>query len=212
MNTPNAVLMEQARASLTNKWGSAALATLLIAAVTVGIRIVPVLGGIAGLIISGPMALGSVLLWLAYARGQVVKPSMIFRGFDNFVNALLAQLFVFIFTFLWTLLLIIPGIMAAFSYSMTFFIMADDPSIKPRDAIRKSRAMMQGHRMKLFFLSCRFIGWEILGVLTLGIGFFWIVPYLSVSIAKFYEDIKNDVDPVVIVPTATPVTPPALPA
>ena len=209
MNTPNAVLMEQARAALSNKWNNAALATFLIAVVTIGVRIVPIVGGIAGLIISGPMALGCVMLWLAYARGQNPTFGTIFRGFDRFGNAFIAQLFIFLFTFLWTLLLIVPGIMATFSYSMTFFIMADDPSIEPRDAIRKSRAMMYGHRMKLFFLSCRFIGWEILGILTLGIGFFWITPYLYVSFAKFYEDIKEGVLPDMVMATPSEVAPAA---
>jgi uncharacterized membrane protein len=207
MNTPNAVLMEQARASLSNKWNSAALAAFVMLLVTVGCRLIPVLGGIAGLVIAGPMALGSTMLWLAYARGQATPLATIFRGFDNFANALIAYLLVLLFTILWMLLLIVPGIMAGFSYSMTFFIMAEDPNIKPREAIRKSKAMMYGHRMKLLFLSLRFIGWEILGLLTLGIGFLWIMPYLYVSFAKFYEDIKDGAVPVAQADAAAPIAP-----
>ena len=197
MNTPNAVLMEQARGALATKWNGAAFAAFAIAAVGNLCRLVPFIGVIAGILIAGPLALSSALLWLAYARGQETPPATIFRGFDNFLNAFIAYLLIFIFTLLWTMLLIVPGIMAYLSYYMTFFIMADDPNIKPREAIRKSRAMMQGHRTKLFFLSLRFIGWDILGLLTLGIGFFWITPYLYVSFAKFYEDIKNAVEPTV---------------
>jgi len=97
-----------------------------------------------------------------------------------------------IFTVLWTLLLIIPGIIAAISYSMTFFIMADDDSIDAMAAIDKSKAMMNGYKMKYFRMNLRFLGWSLLCFLTLGIGFLWLIPYMYVSYVKFYDDIKNN--------------------
>jgi uncharacterized membrane protein len=90
------------------------------------------------------------------------------------------------------LLLIIPGIIAALSYSMTFFIIADDESIEPMEALKKSKKMMEGYKLKLFYLSIRFFGLALLCILTLGIGFLWLIPYTYVTMAKFYDDIKDN--------------------
>jgi uncharacterized membrane protein len=98
---------------------------------------------------------------------------------------------IFIFAILCTLLLSVPGIMAAFSYSMTFFILADNMQLDGLEAIRRSKAMMNGHKWRLSCLIGRFTGWIILGVLTLLIGFLWIGPYIMVSLAQFYEDIRG---------------------
>jgi uncharacterized membrane protein len=95
-----------------------------------------------------------------------------------------------LFILLWTLLLIIPGIIAAISYSMTFYILADDNSIGAMDAIDKSKKMMDGYKWKCFCLGLRFLGWALLCILTLGIGFLWLMPYMQVSMAKFYDDVK----------------------
>jgi uncharacterized membrane protein len=96
----------------------------------------------------------------------------------------------FVFILLWMLLLIIPGIIAALSYSMTFYIIADDETMDAMEAIDKSKAMMDGYKWKYFCLALRFVGWALLCILTLGIGFFWLMPYMQVTNAKFYEDVK----------------------
>lgn len=114
----------------------------------------------------------------------------LFDGFQRFGTALGAYLLTGIFIFLWTLLLIVPGIMAGLSYAMTYFIIADDPTIGPLQAITKSKEMMRGHKWKLFLLHWRFLGWVLLCILTLGIGILWLVPYVSTSLAHFYEDIR----------------------
>lgn len=183
--------MQQARASLSGKWKIAIGGLLILVLIAVGIRIIPILGPIAGFVISGPLALGATMFWLAIARGEEAHLSLLFKGFDHFVNAFLAFLLMLIFILLWSLLLIVPGIIAGFSYAMTFFILADDPSLEGLEAIKRSKAMMKGNRMKLFLLSLRFIGWTLLCILTLGIGFLWLAPYMKVSSAKFYEDIKD---------------------
>jgi uncharacterized membrane protein len=94
-----------------------------------------------------------------------------------------------LFVILWALLLIVPGIIAAISYSMTFYIMADNKEMSAQDAIRKSKVLMTGNKYRYFCLGCRFIGWFILGIVTLGIGFLWIMPYFMVSNARFYESL-----------------------
>jgi uncharacterized membrane protein len=91
---------------------------------------------------------------------------------------------------LWLLLLIVPGIIAAISYSQTFFILAEDNTIRPSEAIEKSKKMMDGNKLKYFYLCLRFLGLGLLCILTLGIGFLWLAPYIQVTNAKFYDDIK----------------------
>ncbi len=188
--TENAVLMEKARASLKEQWGLAVGTVLVYYLVSVGVSVVPILGTVAGIIISGPMTLGLAMFFLSIIRKEP-KPELeqIFRGFNNIEAALPAYLLQMIFIFLWSLLLFIPGIIAALSYSMTYFIIVDNPEIGALEAITKSKQMMDGNKGKLFCLGLRFIGWAILCLFTFGIGFLWLFPYIMTSYAHFYEDL-----------------------
>lgn len=189
-STPNKDLMAQARAALSGNWGIAIGATIISGLVNgVAGSVIP--GG--SLLIGGAMALGLVTFFLTLIRGQELRFSMIFDGFQRFVSSLGAYFFIAVFTLLWTLLLIIPGIIASLSYSMTFYIMADDPSIGCMDAIDRSKEMMKGMKWKLFCLGWRFFGWALLCILTCFIGFFWLAPYVSCATARFYEDVKGRV-------------------
>jgi len=194
MKTTNSTLTQMARESLDGKWGLAVLGTFVYFIVLMGVQLLaeidPLLM-IVTLIISGPIALGFIIFSLNISRYNDPKVENIFEGFQNFKSAVGAYLLMLLFIFLWMLLLIIPGIIAAFSYSMTFYILADDPSISPMDAIDKSKAMMKGNKWKYFLLNLRFLGWALLCLLTFGIGFLWLMPYIQVSIAKFYDDIKE---------------------
>jgi uncharacterized membrane protein len=194
MKTENRVLMQQAWAELSGKWGAAALATLIYLAITAGLQVIKIVGPIATLIIGGPMALGYITYMLSVSRKKETDIGQIFDGFKNFGTALAAYLLMALFVFLWMLLLIVPGIIAALAYSQTFFIIADDKDISPMDAIRKSTQMMYGYKWKLFCLGLRFIGWVLLSMLTLGILLLWVYPYMYVSFAKFYDDIKDSVE------------------
>jgi uncharacterized membrane protein len=192
MKTENAVLMQMARESLKGKWGLAIGTFVIYILISIVLQIIPIFGPIAGLIISGPFALGLSIFLLNISRNQEAKLEQIFHGFNNFGTSLGAYLLMILFIILWLLLLIVPGIIAALSYSMTFFIIADDPSIGPMDAIDKSKKMMYGYKWKYFCLGLRFLGWALLCILTLGIGFLWLIPYMQVSCCKFYDDIKNN--------------------
>src|SRR6185369_11915903 len=92
---------------------------------------------------------------------------------------------------LWALLFVIPGIIAAISYSQTFFILAENPDMDPMVALEKSKAMMDGNKWKYFDLCIRFLGWAVLCVFTLGIGFLWLIPWMQITFAMFYEDVKK---------------------
>ena len=193
MKTENLVLMQMARKSLKDKWGLAigtfVVYMLIIGAIQTTTEFFPLVGLLL-LAISGPMALGIAIFSINISRNQDARLEQIFQGFNNFNTSLGAYLLMLLFTFLWTLLLIIPGIIAVLSYSMTFYILADDNSIGAMEAINKSKKMMNGYKWKYFCLGLRFIGWSLLCILTLGIGFLWLLPYMQVSMVKFYDDIK----------------------
>jgi uncharacterized membrane protein len=193
--TPNKELMAQARDSLRGAWGLAVSAVLVYFVTLFVGSLLPLVGWIVSSIIGGPMQLGLVIFSLCLARRQDPKVAQVFDGFNRFGASLGAYVLTAIFTFLWSLLLIIPGIIAAYSYAMTYYIIAEDSSIGPLAAIKKSKEMMQGNKWKLFCLGCRFIGWGLLCMLTLGIGFLWLAPYMAVSVAKFYDDLAGNRQP-----------------
>ena len=111
---------------------------------------------------------------------------VLFSRFTIFWKALGLRLFMMLFIFLWMLLFIIPGIIAAYRYAMAPYIMAQNPDIGIREAVDQSKAMMQGHKGRLFILGLSFIGWALLCILTLGIGFLWLNPYVQAAGAAFY--------------------------
>jgi uncharacterized membrane protein len=193
MNSKNVVLMRIARESLQGKWGLAVGTFLVYTLISLAFRVPsgqypPI--GLISLIISGPMSLGAAIFSLSLSRNQNARLEQIFDGFFRFSTSLGAYLLMLLFILLWAILLIIPGIIAALSYAMTFYILADDDSIGAMEAIDKSKEMMYGYKWKFFLLNLRFLGWSLLCLLTLGIGFLWLIPWMNVSIARFYDDIK----------------------
>jgi uncharacterized membrane protein len=198
MNTENITLMRAARESLKGKWGLAILTFVIYTLLTTTTGSVRphgsllTLSSMLTLIIGGPLALGAAIFSLSLSRGKEAMLEQIFQGFNNFSTAFIAYLLVIVYVFLWTLLLIIPGIIAALGYSMTFYILADEPLTKPQDALKKSKSMMDGYKLKLFYLCLRFVLLALLCILTLGIGFLWLIPYVHVCMAKFYDDIKGN--------------------
>jgi len=190
----NEELMRMSRESLKDKWGPAIGTYLIYMILTSGIQgssgISP-LPGLISLIIAGPLALGSAYFALSIARNQEARIEQLFKGFNTFGTSLVAYLLILIYVVLFLILLIVPGIIKAISYSMTFYIIADDNSIKAADAMEQSKNMMEGHKMKFFNLCLNFLGLGLLCILTLGIGFLWLIPFIHVTVAKFYDDIKG---------------------
>lgn len=142
--------------------------------------------------ISGPLTLGWAIFSLYIVRDKKTKVAYIFLGFQKLGTAIATFFLQFVFVFLWALLFIVPGVIAALSYSQAYFLIADNENIGPLDAIIQSKRLMSGLKWKLFCLVCRFIGWFILSVLTLGIGLIWLTPYMLVSFAHFYEEIISN--------------------
>ena len=114
-------------------------------------------------------------------------------GFKYYGRTIGGMLLVVVFTFLWSLLFVIPGIVKGYSYALTPYILIDDPQISIRDAVRKSQRMMSGQKFNLFYLQLSFIGWWILSILTGGIGFLWLIPYFTTSMAVFYRNLRDNI-------------------
>ena len=176
----NSELRAQAREALRGKWPMAAVAALIYSAIAGGLSAIPVIGGLCSLFVGLPVAYGFTIVMLGVCRGKDIDYGRIF------VTMLLQA----VYTILWSLLLVIPGIIKSYSYAMTSFILKDEPEMKNNAAIEKSMAMMEGNKMKLFMLDLSFIGWAILCIFTLGIGLLFLQPYVAISRAAFYEDLK----------------------
>ncbi len=134
-----------------------------------------------------------MIFYLAFVRGKP-EISQLFDGFQNFATSMCVYLLSLLYIILWSLLLIVPGIIAALSYSMAYYIISDDDSISASEAIAKSKKMMAGNKWKYFCLQWRFFGWYLLALIPCGLGLPALVPYVYVSNVQFYEDIKGEGD------------------
>ncbi len=184
-----------ARERLSGNWGKFALVYLIIGAATMAIGLIPFIGTVVEIILSGPIALGVTFCMIKLFQGESFILEDALEGFKNFVPAVLVYLLILVLTVLWGLLLIIPGFVAAYSYIMSYYILLENPGMAPMDVLRQSKSMMKGHRMDLFILHLTFAGWVLLTILTLGIGSLWLTPYITASTTAFYQDLKNDLEP-----------------
>lgn len=140
-----------------------------------------------------PLTIGWSWLALTVSRGERPSVLTLFKPFQtSYIKHVLASFLTGLFIFLWILLLIVPGIIKAFSYSVTFYILRDQPELSALEAITESRRLMDGHKMEAFKLVLSFFGWFLLGIITFGIGFFFIAPYFSTTYATFYDSIRGD--------------------
>ena len=117
----------------------------------------------------------------------------LFRFSNEYVRTFLTGLLSRIFIFLWTLLLIVPGIMKAYAYALVDLILIDDKykDLGYMDLLKKSEEIMNGHKMDLFLLDLSFIGWHILSVFTCGILEVWVLPYQQTARIKFLDDLMK---------------------
>lgn len=124
-------------------------------------------------------------------RRQETEIGTLFGYFRHWRTVVVAGLLRTLYIFLWTLLFIIPGIVASYSYAMTNYILAEHPEMSASEAIERSSEMMTGNRWRLFCLRFSFIGWELLSVLSLGLGELWLRPYKQAAEAAFYREISG---------------------
>ena len=116
----------------------------------------------------------------------------LFSQFERFGDGFCLNFLQGLFIFLWSLLLIVPGIIKSYAYAMAPYIMAENPNLTAREVLRVSEDLMDGHKAELFFLELSFIGWGLLSALTLGIGSFWLIPYVNAAHTAFYRNLPKD--------------------
>lgn len=115
----------------------------------------------------------------------------LFEYFSHWKTTTIARLLRVLYVFLWSLLFIIPGIVAGFSYAMTDYILAEDPELTADEAISQSKSIMMGNKWRFFCLQFSFIGWDILATLAFGIGHLWLTPYKQAAYAAFYREVSG---------------------
>jgi uncharacterized membrane protein len=191
----NSELRAEARNSLSGRWGAGAVIALVYAVIIGAISgfIPKELSCVLSLLVGSVLGYGILIVFLKSFRKGDLEIGDLFDGFRNYFAVLGPMLLMFLYTFLWMLLLIVPGIIKSYSYAMTPYLLYDHPEFSAEELICKSMEMMEGRKAKLFLLDVSFIGWGLLSILTLGIGFLWLIPYIYSARAAFYEDIRTEV-------------------
>lgn len=186
MTQDHVALMRRAKQQLQGQWLEAALATLIYM-LLVSLASATYVGE---LIVYGPLTLGYIVYLLNLCLRRVSLFNLLFNGFNRFMETLVAGLLFMLIVSVASIFLIVPGIIAACGLSMTFFIMADDSNITGLDALKMSWNMMRGHKWDYFCLMFRFIGWALLCLLTFGIGYLWLYPYMTATSANYYHSLR----------------------
>jgi len=195
-----------AREHLKNKWVQSAIATLsmsivsFIPSIILSVMIIQdqaratyyqYANQIFSILVSPPLTLGLVTYFIKVSRKQETTIPDIFSGFQHYLASLKLYLYMMFFIVLWSLLLLIPGIIAAFRYALSFYILSDHPEMKTSEIVNLSKEMMHGNKGKFFVLNLSFIGWVLLAILTCGIGLLFVIPYMQTAFAGFYEEVKQ---------------------
>lgn len=209
----NQYYKNEALSALRGNWANALVATIILVALALffssndainsyyqRIVINPFIGyslTFVSLFVLLPLAVGysnSMRVLLETGDNRLANNSFSL-GFGNWLHVVWGMVLSTIYIFLWTLLLIIPGIIKSYSYALTPYILVEHPEMSANEAIEESMRLMDGHKFDLFYLQLSFIGWAILSILSLGLGFFWLIPYQMTTQAAFYRDIKNGAMP-----------------
>lgn len=166
-------------------------------AIVAGVAVITSLLAIAALIVTGPLEYGMIRITTKCAReNKEAEFDEFLVGFKECMSdAIILNVLTKIFIFLWTLLLIIPGIIKSYAYSMAIYIQQDQKNKDWRYCLDKSKEMTNGHKWELFVLDLSFIGWFIVGLLCFGIGLLWVIPYYQVTKANFYLELKKQFEP-----------------
>jgi len=189
-------LRNKAWVALTGKWGMSALACLIYLLTVFAPTILPSFFLWASfafnILVVAIIGIGARFVWLDVSNGKNLEIQTLFEAFSDYVRYLVGAILVAVYTLLWLLLLVVPGIIKGISYSMTFYLMRENPQLSGEEAINLSMKMMQGHKMDFFLLQLSFTGWLLLGTITLGIGLLWIFPYMMTAQAEFYAELKKE--------------------
>ncbi len=203
----------QARATLKGRWNEMALVTLIVSAIVLLCSSPAILSGsleeelhslfgsstqlVLSLLISVPLQYAFYNLLLRYARSEELEGNYLSFCFKDFAAnwrkyVLTGLLMTLVLVALLIPTLMIGTIILGLAYTIVPFVIRDNPELNAREALRKSRLMMRGHKWEMFVLQLTFIGWAFLCIFTCFIGFLWLEPYMNMTTAHFYEDVKAE--------------------
>jgi len=167
-----------------------AILLMLVIIVVIG----SILGILLGIFVRNPFEVGGCHFFLQNASHPAVIGDLMF-GFrkGNYKKAVSVQFFRGLYTSLWSLLLLIPGIVKSYEYAMIPYILAENPAIRRKEAFARSKAMMRSNKWRVFVLDLSFVGWFLLNSLTFGLlGLFYINPYRHATMAELYWALKKE--------------------
>lgn len=201
----NSTMRRWGREALSGNWGAAILGTLfymllasgpiLVFRIVFNVESLDTVSDLYTLLVSGPLTLGYVGFILGMFRKKNPSPVSVINGFEHFFKAFALFFLTNLLIALWTLLFIIPGLIAAYRYSMVFYILADNPQMGVLEIIGESKRMMTGNKLKFFLLQLSFIGWVILAFIPFGLGFIVLLPYATAAFVGFYEVARGALKP-----------------
>ena len=207
--------------SVTVNGSPAGVSPALIAAIAGGAIVIIAIAIVLDIFLWNPLQIGCYAFFKDNVEDGNAELDNLMKGFNDYVRKFLTMFLMGLYTFLWFLLFIIPGLIKIYSYRMVPFIVQDDPELSPNEVITKSRVMMNGQKWNAFVLDLSFIGWFFLSILTLGlVGVFWANPYYQNTNAALYRRLSGQdagdlpigepaapLDPVVPVPPVVEVEP-----
>lgn len=185
-------IKEIAKAIIKQNYGMALLPTLLCALLSAAAgSLVPVIGAILLYPLTVGVKLIDLMLWSNERPSLDIMFTSAFQ--ENYGRKLGGMLLVSIYTWLWSLLLVIPGVVKRYSYSATQYILAKYPRVTAENAIKLSMRIMNGHKLDLFVMELSFIGWQLIGIFTFGLlNIFWVTPYQNVALAGCFDEYLRD--------------------
>jgi len=189
-------LKSQAKQQIRGNIGVLFVITLIISIISTlsGLVLsqIPIVGNLISTFIIAPaFTLSITQIYLNITINKTPAVSDAFSGFNSFWTAFKVQFLAALFAFLWSLLLIIPGIIKSISYSMSMYVLAENNEKSALECINESKRITEGYKLDLFVLALSFIGWIFVGYITFGIAYIWILPYMQATFANAYVNIKG---------------------
>lgn len=182
----NAEMKNRSKQILAGNWGLAIAVAVVGTVITMAAAS---LRGIGSALVSGPVSVGVCGIYLRLLRGDEPEFSEMFDGFRNFVNTFIAGLLISVLVAVFTILLVVPGIIKALAYSQAYCILHDHPDMDGWSALKASEQMMVGHKMELFELYLSFLPWMLLCVFVWP-AILYVGPYMGMTMAQYYEKIS----------------------
>ena len=187
-------LMRKARTLLEPHWILAIGVCLANAVIVAAPAELNSYGEIVSLLLAGPLQLGLCFFFLNLVKGKETRFELLFEGFKPLLTVLLAYAIITALTVIGLILLIVPGIVVALGFSMTYYVIAEDPEISFQTALEQSWKLTDGYKMELLELNLRFIPWYLLGLLCFIVGVFAVVPWHNTTLTLYYQYLKENAE------------------